>query len=76
MYKGDLVLKEILYGGRSSKYAYEVIEDKLKLSMKNTIKSLGVLRLLIKGYSIEMVDDNNKSLYILRKECIKWTQKY
>lgn len=71
MYKGDLVLKEILYGGRSPKYAYEVIEDKSKLSIKNTIKSLGVLRLLTKGYSIEIIDDNNKSLYILRKEDMK-----
>lgn len=68
MYKGDLVLKEILYCGRSPKYAYEVIEDKLKLSIKNTIKSLGVLRLLTRGYSIEIVDNNNESLYILKKE--------
>lgn len=66
MYKGDLVIREIPYGKRRIKWSYDVIEDKQGRFKKDDIViSRVVLRHIIGGNSVELIDDNGNSLCLL-----------
>jgi hypothetical protein len=67
MNKSDLILKEIPCGKRKIKYSYDVIENNLDMKLRDVVPSRIVLNLLSKGYSVEFLDENNKSLYVLGK---------
>lgn len=67
MNKSDLILKEIPYGKRKVKYSYDVIENNTDMILRDVVPSRIVLSLLSKGYSVEFLDENNNSLYVLGK---------
>ena len=66
MYKGDLVLKEIPYSKRKIKWSYDVIADRTDRFKKgDIIPSKVVMRYLINGHKIELINENDESICIL-----------
>ena len=67
MYQGEIVLRKIFDERDGSINSYDVVEDKLGITLKDFITYKSVLRLLSDGVIIEFVDKNNNSLYLLEK---------
>ena len=67
MYQGDLVIIEAkLYNWKSS---YKVVADRQGQLEEYSIWDGDVIfRHLIKGRTVEMLDENGNSLYVLKKE--------
>ena len=65
-YKGNLVIREIPYPKRKIKWSYDVVEDKNGIFPKGKVlPSRVVLRHIIKGGIVEVVDEDSKSICLL-----------
>lgn len=67
MYQGEIVLKKVFDERDGMIDSYNIVEDKLGITLKDFITYKSVLKLLSDGVVIEFVDENNNSLYVLEK---------
>ena len=68
-YKGDLVLREIPYGKIRTKWSYDVIIDKNNIhSEGDVLPSRVVLRYIMNGITVELVDESNNHLCLLARQ--------